>query len=127
MKQGGSVGADILAGITCHSHCALQVLGLQEGAPLSDYSKNKQQPDTGDHWSGKGLIIKPVCNVTTTFKAGVLFFARVRAWEGGGSPLHRGSVSFQYGSRTLTHSMTAGPCSREWPGSQVNSTMVPML
>lgn len=43
------------------------------------------------------------------------------------SPLHRGSVSFQYGSRTLMHSMTAGPCSREWPGSQVNSTMVPML
>lgn len=40
-------------------------------------------------------------------------------------PLHSGSVSFQYGSLALMHSITGGPCSREWPGSQVNWTTAP--
>lgn len=41
------------------------------------------------------------------------------------SPLQMGSVSFQYGSRALMHSITGGPCSREWPGSQVNWMTAP--
>ena len=40
-------------------------------------------------------------------------------------PLHSGSVSFQYGSLALMHSMTGGPCSRACPGSQVNWTTAP--
>lgn len=40
-------------------------------------------------------------------------------------PLHMGSVSFQYGSLALMHSIIGGPCSRLCPGSQVYWTTAP--
>lgn len=66
-EVGEGIGSDSHTRLSCHSSCALRVLGLQEGeAPKMDHfvtpCKYQQQPGPEDHWSGKDLILKPVCN-----------------------------------------------------------------